>query len=99
MITQHEGCISYWGPARCHTRHRRPRLRNLATAQQMYFAGHASYSPSLEALTYSPSPGVRLEIIAASGTGWRAVARHEPAPPSAASASGPACPTATWNEK
>jgi hypothetical protein len=52
-------------------------LRNLATAQQMYFAGHASYSPSLEALTYSPSPGVRLEIIAASGTGWRAVARHE----------------------
>jgi len=77
MITQHDGCISYWGPARCHTRHRRPRLRNLATAQQMYFAGHASYSPSLEALTYSPSPGVRLEIIAASGTGWRAVARHE----------------------
>jgi len=43
----------------------------------VYFAGHASYSPSLEALTYSPSPGVRLEIIAASGTGWRAVARHE----------------------
>ena len=52
-------------------------LRNLATAQQMHFAGHATYSPSLEALTYSPSPGVRLEIIAASGTGWRAVARHE----------------------
>ena len=52
-------------------------LRNLATAQQMYFADHASYSPSLEALTYSPSPGVRLAIIAASGTGWRAVARHE----------------------
>ena len=52
-------------------------LRNLATAQQMYFAEHASYSPSLEALAYSPSPGVRLEIIAASGSGWRAVARHE----------------------
>ena len=52
-------------------------LRNLATAQQMYFAEHASYSPSLEALVYSPSPGVRLEIIAASGSGWRAVARHE----------------------
>jgi hypothetical protein len=52
-------------------------LRNLATAQEMYFAGHASYSPSLQALTFSPSPGVRLEIIAASGTGWHAVARHE----------------------
>jgi hypothetical protein len=52
-------------------------LRNLATAQEMYFAGHASYSPSLQALTYSPSPAVRLEISAASGTGWRAVARHE----------------------
>jgi len=52
-------------------------LRNLATAQEMYFTGHASYSPSLQALTYSASPGVRLEIIAASSTGWRAVARHE----------------------
>jgi len=52
-------------------------LRNLATAQEIYFSGHATYSASLQDLTYSPSPGVRLEIIAASGTGWRAVARHE----------------------
>jgi len=63
--------------ARAYEAAMRSDLRNLATAQEMYFAGHASYSPSLEALTYSPSPGVRLEIIAASGTGWRAVARHE----------------------
>jgi len=52
-------------------------LRNLATAQQVYFTDHATYSPSLEALAYSPSPGVRLEIVAASGRGWRAAARLE----------------------
>ncbi len=63
--------------ARAYEAAMRSDLRNLATAQEMYFTGHASYSPSLQALTYSPSPGVRLEIIAASGTGWRAVARHE----------------------
>jgi DUF2939 family protein len=52
-------------------------LRNLLNSQEMYLAGHATYSRSLEALTFSPSSGVRLEIIAASGTGWRAIARHE----------------------
>jgi hypothetical protein len=52
-------------------------LRNLVNSQEMYLAGHATYSRSLEALPFSPSSGVRLEIIAASGTGWRAVARHE----------------------
>jgi len=52
-------------------------LRNLVTAQEIYFSGHATYSASLQDLTYSPSPGVRLEIFAASGTGWRAIARHE----------------------
>jgi ABC-type transporter MlaC component len=52
-------------------------LRNLATAQEIYLSGHATYSASLQDLTYSPSPGVRLEIIVASGTGWRAVAHHE----------------------
>jgi len=62
---------------RAHETEMRSDLRNLVTAQEIYFSGHATYAPSLEALTYSPSPGVRLEIIAASGTGWRAVARHE----------------------
>ena len=62
---------------RAHEAAMRSDLRNLATAQEMYFAGHATYSPSLQALTYSPSPGVRMEILAASGTGWRAVARDE----------------------
>ena len=55
----------------------RSALRNLVTAQEIYFSGHATYSASLQDLTYSPSPGVRLEIFAASGTGWRAIARHE----------------------
>src|SRR5438093_1952500 len=62
---------------RAHEAEMRSDLRNLVTAQEIYFAGHATYAPSLEALTYAPSPGVRLEILAASGTGWRAVARHE----------------------
>src|SRR5437667_8922558 len=52
-------------------------LRNLVTAQEIYFAGHPTYAPSPGALTYAANPGVRLEILAASGTGWRAVARHE----------------------
>ena len=62
---------------RAHEAEMRSDLRNLVTAQEIYFSGHATYSASLQDLTYSPSPGVRLEIIAASGTGWRAVARHE----------------------
>ena len=55
----------------------RANLWNVATAQDAYHASHATYTRSLEALTYDPTPGVRLEIIDASGTGWRAVARHE----------------------
>jgi len=80
-------CRPRWAAAASARTKRRLRsdLRNLATAQEMYFTGHASYSPSLQALTYSASPGVRLEIIAASSTGWRAGrARTKPAPPSAA---------------
>ncbi|PYO89773.1 MAG: hypothetical protein DMD58_08440 [Gemmatimonadetes bacterium] len=62
---------------RAHEAEMRSDLRNLVTAQEIYFSGHATYSASLQDLSYSPSPGVRLEIFAASGTGWRAIARHE----------------------
>lgn len=52
-------------------------LRNLATAQDAYFAEHATYAPSLGVLRYFETPGVSIEIIAAGRAGWSAVARHE----------------------
>ena len=52
-------------------------LRNLVTAEAMYFADHGAYTTSLRALTYSPTEGVRLEVVEANRDGWKAVARHE----------------------
>ena len=54
----------------------RSTLRNLVTAQEMYFADHGSYTSSLGALTYYTPPGVSVEVIDAGRDGWRAVARH-----------------------
>lgn len=56
-------------------------LRNLVTAQDGYFAAHATYASALGALTNFPTPegGVSIAILEASGAGWRAVARHEKA--------------------
>ncbi len=52
-------------------------LRNLVTAQAMYFADHGTYAPSLRALGYATTLGVSVEIVEATGDGWRAVARHQ----------------------
>ena len=51
-------------------------LRNLVTAQAVYFTDHAAYARSLAALVYDATPGVRVEILEASHDGWSAVARH-----------------------
>ena len=51
-------------------------LRNLAGAQESYFAEHESYAPSLDALDFSPSTRVTLALLAASDSGWSAVGIH-----------------------
>jgi ankyrin repeat protein len=53
-------------------------LRVLVLAQESYFADNFTYA-SLEALgdMFRPSTGTMIEIIAVSGTGWSATARHE----------------------
>jgi hypothetical protein len=57
-------------------------LRNLVTAQEVYFADHLTYAPSLAALgsLFSPSTDVTLTIMASSATGWSAVGVHERRP-------------------
>jgi len=52
-------------------------LRNLMTAEDAYFAEHATYSAALGALpSFSPSPEVSIDIVEATRGGWRALARH-----------------------
>lgn len=55
-------------------------LRNMMSAEEAYFAEHATYTPALGALSsFSPTPGVSIEILEANRGGWRAVARHQEA--------------------
>lgn len=56
-------------------------LHNLAQAQEGYFNEHQTYAPSAALLGVTPSRGVVLTIVAASGTGWSAQAVHPAAVP------------------
>jgi Tfp pilus assembly protein PilE len=49
-------------------------LRNLITAQEVYFADNVTYSHTIARLNYSVSAGNQIVIIEASGTGWSATA-------------------------
>lgn len=51
-------------------------LRNLVSAQEAYFAEHATYSPSIGSLQYSPSMGNTVAISSATSTGWAATAKN-----------------------
>ena len=51
-------------------------LHNLTTAQEAYFYDHTTYTTDLGALRYQISPGVNLDVVEASGTGWLAKATH-----------------------
>ncbi len=51
-------------------------LRNLATAEESYFADYQTYSNDKVAMKYNESSGVSVNIPAATGTGWSAVASH-----------------------
>jgi hypothetical protein len=55
-------------------------LRNMMSAEEAYFAEHATYTTALAAFPYfSPTPGVTIEILEANRGGWRALARHQDA--------------------
>ncbi len=55
-------------------------LRNLATAEEGYFADKTAYftgtwTPTVTTNAYTPSAGVTV-VIAAAGSGWSATANH-----------------------
>jgi len=50
-------------------------LRNLVTAQEAYFAENVTYAGSIGPLSFQSYPGVTIEIVNATGTGWSATAR------------------------
>lgn len=52
-------------------------LRNLATAQEGYWADYGTYTSDLAALNFFASVGVTVEIISASARGWHGQTRHE----------------------
>jgi hypothetical protein len=55
-------------------------LRNLVAAQDSYKAKHGKYAGSLEALRVNGGSDVRVQIQAATESGWRAKATHRTRP-------------------
>lgn len=52
-------------------------LRNLATAQESYYADHnGQYATATSQLTYRSSAGVTVTIYSVSGPSWRGRATH-----------------------
>ena len=51
-------------------------LRNLASAQEAYFAEHSAYTASSTLLQLDVSSGVYLTIMTATSGGWSAKATH-----------------------
>jgi prepilin-type N-terminal cleavage/methylation domain-containing protein len=51
-------------------------LRNLATAQESYFADNVTYTSDIAALGAGESQGVTITIGGVAGTGWSATAAH-----------------------
>jgi prepilin-type N-terminal cleavage/methylation domain-containing protein len=51
-------------------------LRNLASMQELYHNVHFSYSTDQDALEFTTSDGVTVNIGEASGQGWSATAVH-----------------------
>ena len=55
-------------------------LRNLVTAEELYFADNVTYTTTLDATAYRATSGVTVTIGAASVTGWNATASHQALP-------------------
>lgn len=54
----------------------RSALRNLVTAQEAYYADHRTYATDASSMAWSPPEDLRVDIVAAHGTGWAGVATH-----------------------
>jgi len=55
-------------------------LRTVVAAQDRYRAGHPDFTTSLEALRVNPGSDVRVQILGATPSGWRAKATHRARP-------------------
>lgn len=55
-------------------------LRATLAAQDRYRTAHATYAASADALELRPEPGVRIEVLRATATGWQARATHQSRP-------------------
>ena len=55
-------------------------LRNVVAAQDSYKTKHGKYAASLEALRVNSGSDVRIQIQAATESGWRAKATHRTRP-------------------
>jgi prepilin-type N-terminal cleavage/methylation domain-containing protein len=51
-------------------------LRNLAAAEEAYFADYLTYTQTLGSLDYNASQGVAVAITDGDGIGWVAAATH-----------------------
>jgi type II secretion system protein G len=51
-------------------------LRNLAAAEEAYFADNLQYTQTLTALDFNSSQGVTVTVDNATGTGWTASTVH-----------------------
>jgi type IV pilus assembly protein PilA len=51
-------------------------LRNMATAQESYFADWQQYTTSLTAMNFTATAAVTATVTAAGGTGWAANTAH-----------------------
>ena len=51
-------------------------LRNMATAQEAYFADNQTYTTSLANMNFTPSASVTVTVTDAKGTGWAANTSH-----------------------
>ncbi len=55
-------------------------LRNVVAAQDRYRASHPVYASSVEALRLSPGADVKVQVLGATASGWRAKAVHRARP-------------------
>jgi hypothetical protein len=55
-------------------------LRNVVTAQDQYRVSHRSFATTIEALQVNAGPDVKIQILNATPSGWRAKAVHRARP-------------------
>lgn len=54
----------------------REAIMRLASAQEIHYAGHATYAPIVDSLSWERPEGVAVDIVTADARGWAAVFTH-----------------------